>query len=275
MGGAAALNVSAVLTTTTPGVTIIQGTSAYPNVGAGSFVTNITPFQVTTLPSFACGTPVVLSLKVTFNSTTNTLSFTLPGGSGGGYSLTTSTRNSIVPGTTDVGNHGDDVTTSVALPFNYSFYGQTFSSITVDSNGKLHFTSSPSEFNNTCIPTPAFPNTVFALWDDLSTASSGGGIFTSTTGVAPNRIFNVEWRATYLNNGLSCNFEVRLYEGQQRVDLVYGTLNDNGSSATVGIKRTPLARMSLTNAMPGGLSSGLQLTFSRAAPMAEESALLA
>ena len=38
---------------------------------------------------------------------------------------------SIVPGTTDTGNHGDDQTTTVPLPFSYSVYDQTFNSITV------------------------------------------------------------------------------------------------------------------------------------------------
>ena len=37
---------------------------------------------------------------------------------------------SIVPGTTDTGNHGDDQTTTIALPFSYSVYDQTFNSIT-------------------------------------------------------------------------------------------------------------------------------------------------
>ena len=37
---------------------------------------------------------------------------------------------SIVPGSTDTGNHGDDLTTTVPLPFSYSIYDQTFNSIT-------------------------------------------------------------------------------------------------------------------------------------------------
>ena len=33
---------------------------------------------------------------------------------------------SIVPGTTDIGNHGDDTVTTIALPFSYTLYDQTF-----------------------------------------------------------------------------------------------------------------------------------------------------
>ena len=44
--------------------------------------------------------------------------------------------------------------------------------------------------------------------------NSGFGIFTSVSGTAPNRIFNIEWRAQYFPGSGSANFELRLYEGQ-------------------------------------------------------------
>ena len=31
-----------------------------------------------------------------------------------------------MPGTTDIGNHGDDMVTTVALPFSYILYDETF-----------------------------------------------------------------------------------------------------------------------------------------------------
>ena len=34
----------------------------------------------------------------------------------------------IVPGTTDIGNHGDDTVTTIALPFSYTLYSQSFAS---------------------------------------------------------------------------------------------------------------------------------------------------
>ena len=39
------------------------------------------------------------------------------------------------------------------------------------------------------------------------------GVFTSTTGIAPNRQFNIEWRATHFaDTTTSANFEVVFYE---------------------------------------------------------------
>src|SRR5205823_4085320 len=99
-------------------------------------------------------------------------------------------------------------------------------------------------FNNTCLPTTVMNNAIFAHWDDLITnqqlgcsAFPGGcGVFTSVSGAAPNRIFNIEWRAVYLVDGTTVNFEVRLYEGQNRFDVIYGTVSQGGSSATVGVQ---------------------------------------
>ena len=75
-GGATAATVNATLTTTTPGVTITQPTSSYPNVPPGALATNSSLFQVSTSPSFVCGTPVSLSLALTYagGSTTATVS---------------------------------------------------------------------------------------------------------------------------------------------------------------------------------------------------------
>src|SRR5437899_1253443 len=40
----------------------------------------------------------------------------------------------VVPGTTDIGNHCDDCDTSVTLPFPVTLYNRTFSSVNVSSN---------------------------------------------------------------------------------------------------------------------------------------------
>jgi len=56
-------------------------------------------------------------------------------------------------------------------------------------------------------------------------------------GTAPNRIFNIEWRAVeYDNNDNLANFEIRLYEGLNRFNIVYGQVDEAGTSATVGVQ---------------------------------------
>ena len=53
-----------------------------------------------------------------------------------------------MPGTTDIGNHGDDTVTTVALPFPYSLYDQSFTSINLSSNGNAQFVTTDTAFTN-------------------------------------------------------------------------------------------------------------------------------
>ena len=161
------------------------------------------------------------------------------------YVITPGT-NPIVPGTTDTGNHVDDGDTLISLPFNFQLYDQTYNSVNVNSNGRLDFVTvnEPGGWVTACLPPP--PNvgpydfTIFATWQDLCSDTAAGacngnncpdcGIFTSISGSAPNRIFNIEWRVAPYGSGATSavdNFEVRLYENDPNLkfEVIYGTLN--------------------------------------------------
>ena len=146
-----------------------------------------------------------------------------------------------MPGTTDIGNHGDDTVTTVTLPFSYSLYDQTFTSINLSSNGNAQFTTTDATFTNQCLPWTAHNYTIYPYWDDLYLVNSGFGIFTSISGTAPNRIFNIEWRAQYFPGSGTANHELRLYEGQTRFDVIYGTVTNGNTSATAGVQKNDTA----------------------------------
>ncbi len=261
-GTGTATNILATLSTSTPGTSIVQSNANYPDLPPGAAATNTT-YKISTDSSFVCGTPVNLTLTVSYSETTSPSSFVI---SSPAYFVTPSAGAAIVPGTGDVGNHGDDITTAIPLPFSYTFYGQSYTNARLSSNGNLEFSGANSDYANACLPVAAFANTVFAHWDDLRTDGTNGpaqGIYTNVSGIAPNRIFNVEWRASYFSgtsNGSPVNFEIRLYEGQARLDLIYGALNGSGSSATVGIQKDT-GSFTQFECNSGGLSNGLQLSF--------------
>src|SRR5205085_5783951 len=54
---------SAILSTTTPGVTIIQPASGYPSIAPGATSMNSTPFTVQLAPSFVAGTRIEFVLN--------------------------------------------------------------------------------------------------------------------------------------------------------------------------------------------------------------------
>jgi hypothetical protein len=156
------------------------------------------------------------------------------------YSVTEGT-DTIVPGIDDTGNHCAWCDTLIPLPFPFTLYDQTFNAVNVTSSGRLDFVcnNEPADNTESCLPAP--PNncpydfTIFALWHEwytgtgatgCSTWANGCGIFTSMSGTAPNRIFNIEWHVVYRkNDAQTANFEVRLYENDpnKRFDVIYGT----------------------------------------------------
>jgi len=82
-GCANATGISATLTTSTPAVTVIQGSSNYPDMPIDATGTNLTPFQIQTAANFACGTEIEFDLNLTFPNGSKTIQITLPTCTGG------------------------------------------------------------------------------------------------------------------------------------------------------------------------------------------------
>jgi len=228
--------------------------------GAAGGFTGTNETQVYTVPP--CGTATVTP---TGTPPTNTATRTATCASGYGVATGTAT---IVPGTTNTGSACDDCVTSITLPFPFSLYGVPYTSAGADSNGRLLFTSSTSTFSNTCLPSPADGPAIFPHWDDLrtdvTTCTGGCGIYTSVSGTAPNRIFNIEWRAGYFSGTGNVDFEVRLYEGgTSHFDVVYGQVDQSGTSATVGVQDATGTAFTQYECNTGGLTPGMRLTFTQ------------
>ena len=169
------------------------------------------------------------------------------------YNYTTS-AGSIVPGTTDTGNHTDDGSTVIMLPFPYRLYDAEFATVAVGSNGHLTFGTPNNNFGVTCIPVASATYAIGPYWTDQCTGAcfnvsgAGLGIFTSVSGVAPNRIFNIEWRTAYYNSGgtgVPLNYEIRLYERRAEFDVIYGTVNTfsppQARNLSTGVQKTETA----------------------------------
>ena len=75
--------ISATLTTTTPGVTVVDGNSTYPDMAIDASGTNATPFKISVSNTFVCGTEIALSLNLTYASGSKSIPFTVPTCAGG------------------------------------------------------------------------------------------------------------------------------------------------------------------------------------------------
>lgn len=209
------------------------------------------------------------------NTPTDTPTATPPScGPGANYTISQAT-GALIGGATDTGNHCDDCTTGVALPFGFRLYGVTFSNVNVESNGTLQFNSNTPTHDNTCSPT-GFSYIIFPHWDSLHTdqvgdcavyGPGGCGVFTSVSGPVGDRIFTIEWRSVYNNDNTQlAHFEVRLHEAspglnsESTFDVFYNTIDQHGSSATVGVLGGQYFAYFECN-QANSLASGMLLTF--------------
>ena len=167
----------------------------------------------------------------------------------------------FLSGTTDTGNHGDDVATAVALPFPVTFYSASYNSVNVVSNGFLQFTTTSTTFGNACLPSAPQGAAIFPFWDDQRTdVVAGAGIFTATIGAAPNRKFVIEWRSYYYASAPAAptlNYEVVFTEGSSTFDVIYGATFADRVSATIGVQDTtgPFTQFVCNTAGPAASTS--------------------
>jgi len=261
---ATATGISAVLSSSTPGITVTQPNSAYPDIPAGGTnVNNTTPYQVSVANTVACFTSASFTLTVTYagggGGSPLVINFSLPIGiPGTAYVFATGTGGTIpVGGTLVAGSQADDAAVAVTLPagWNSTVYNVAVTSLSASTNGMLTVNGATSTaFANTALIAAVGGTnpTLFPAWDDYNMApiaTTNGGIFTNTVGTAPNRTFYVEWRAAHFAepdpSPVSNNFAIKLTEGTSTVEYIYVLTgvapNNNGASATVGIQRSSAA----------------------------------
>lgn len=150
----------------------------------------------------------------------------------------------------------------IQLPFPVSFYGQTFTEAYASSSGNLQFASQNGLPYNYCLPNPEYSFAIFGYWDEIHT--NVGGIYTSITGVAPYRAFNIEWRALGTGIDETIDFTISLFEdGTGRVEITYNEMASHGGSATIGVQYGTGGRSTQYSCnQDKAVSAGTKLTFS-------------
>jgi len=148
----------------------------------------------------------------------------------------------------------DDSDTTIRLPFPVVLWGISYSSVDVDSNGKLNFGVAGTDYNNVPYPNPSqvYLFQVSPFWDDLRPlANTAQNVFWAVAGTAPHRQVVIEWRNVSRANGCSdsaaqVKFQVVFSEGSSDVlfnyaDTTFGgpavcSAGDHGALATVGMQ---------------------------------------
>jgi hypothetical protein len=148
-----------------------------------------------------------------------------------------------IPGTNTSLTFNDDEGT-FSIGFTFDFYGNSYTDVNIYSHGYINFGPlAGDDWTNDPIPTPTPPgdtdNLIAAYWYDLMGFGATGGIYNSTFGTAPNRMYVVQWNATN-GAGEVINFEIILHETSNNITMQYKEMDPawNGSGATVGIENS-------------------------------------
>lgn len=145
----------------------------------------------------------------------------------------------------------DDDTDVIELPFEFTFYGNSFDSVTICSNGWLAFGNQGAmfDFRNWRIGSPLGPpNMVAAYWDDLAT--TGGGVYYHYD--ATEQRFIVQWNVQTLWSDVPEVFQIVLFNpasyptpsGDGKILVQY---QDVTPSSNEGVNDMPWATIGIQN----------------------------
>jgi len=145
------------------------------------------------------------------------------------------------------------------IGFNFMFNGAIFDRLAINNNGWISLgqsaltpsvnntsTSGYTPLSSAAVIDPAvLYNRIAALARDIQ-AQTGASLRLQTIGTAPNRVCVVQWAnyKKYGTNGTgdSFNFQIRLYETTNNVQIVYGPMTSNATAGNMQVGlRGPLA----------------------------------
>ena len=131
-------------------------------------------------------------------------------------------------------NLGDDDYADVALPFSFSFYGETHDTVKVSSNGYLTFGTNGTEYNNSSIPDSyRVHNFIAPFWDDLN-PDFDGSIYHYYDETDPRLIVQYQDIPRYEIEG-SLTFQTIL-NADGSIVYQYNEMDATLDSATVGLE---------------------------------------
>ncbi len=143
-----------------------------------------------------------------------------------------------------------------SIGFNFNYDCREFTEVSVNANGVLSFgnNTSPYEYGDGYYTAYmgdfekcnwdgsgqlADQLNIWTQYDCINPEEIGGSVVYNTLGSAPNRVFIVQWNTQYYYDylygwygGQLQNFEVRLYEGTNKIEFVYGKSVENSYGYT-------------------------------------------
>lgn len=131
----------------------------------------------------------------------------------------------------------DDALVAVDLPFSFTYYGQSYDSLELSSNGVIFFGGGGSSSSVGSCPGSSSWTGVAAFWDDLDAST----VYMDTMGTYPWRTTVISWEDVgHVRAPGTGSFQIWLMEGRNEVVLVHQDLDfgdasvDYGAAAVIG-----------------------------------------
>jgi Secretion system C-terminal sorting domain/Ig-like domain CHU_C associated len=192
----------------------------------------------------------------TFSRTSGTFT-SIVGGSG----TTTLSDATACTNGTGTSVNSDNGSTTITLPINFTFCGTNYtagsSSVALDANGVM------SLGNNGASATQSTSNIggngfLMPLWADLYGICKN--VYYQTTGSVGSRIFTVEWNNWSVccsGSAAALTFQVKLYEGTNIIQFVYGSSSGSApTNAVIGIANSTSDFQTLVSTSSSSTNTG-------------------
>ncbi|HRH67629.1 MAG TPA: hypothetical protein PLU53_15125, partial [Bacteroidia bacterium] len=142
----------------------------------------------------------------------------------------------------------DDGFASINLPFSFNYFGTSYTSAFVGTNGYLTFGGSSTALTAQQLPNATAPNNIVALcWNDLLHAAVNTGVDTFTVGSPGSRKFVVRFNSSavaFYNSGSQSGAfggKIILHEGTNKIELRIDVMNMGavtGRLKTLGVENS-------------------------------------
>jgi len=164
----------------------------------------------------------------------------------------------------------DGVSAAQPIPFEFKYYGHTYTQLYVAANGLAGFDSDGlGAYQNADIPSPNAPNAVLCpYWDDLDPETTGS-IRIGAVGEEPNRKLVISWLdvPVWASAAVTVSFQMVLCEGSH--DIIFQYLDVKPGDRTFGAGRS--ATVGIEN---GRGTSGAKYSYNGSTLLANRTALL-
>jgi uncharacterized repeat protein (TIGR01451 family) len=156
------------------------------------------------------------------------------------FSSSSGTYTEIITGTVHGTPTNDDTSfNAINLGFTFRYNNANYTQVSIQSNGFIAMGASVSS-SYTPISSGSSNNVVAALARDLQGNGTTSQLMSLMEGSEPNRVFTIQWkhykRYGTANAGDDFNFQIKLYETSNLVEIVYGTVTmGNATAATVQV----------------------------------------